>query len=234
MKRKDDKIEKCYMPTVWRTFITILFMCLTALLHAQEQKAENDAGLWIYAELSRKHGAKWKTFYSIEYRNKKRFSRTSLWSTAVNATRTLTSYMQAGAGVEFFMNKNDDGSFSPEYRYYPEITVSYVFGALSASLRSRVMNTFTSLNSPNLEWRNRLKTAFALGHSGLSPFIAAEPYTAFYPKTYLFRKIRCSAGASYAFAVNQKVNLYYMRETYFHKPLKNHVIQIEYFYTFQL
>ena len=232
LERKNGKFEK-YGETGWRTLATILFLCLSAMLYAQGQRATSDEGLWIYASLSpRKHGDRWQTFYSIEYRNKEHFSRTSLWCAAVNANLNLSDHLQAGAGVEFFMNRNDDGSFAPEYRYYPEMIFSHVVGALSASLRSRVMNTFTRLNQPNLEWRNRFKTSFALGRSGLSPFIAAEPYTAFYPVAHLFRKIRCSAGTSYTLALNQKVNLYYMRETYFQKTFANNVIQIEYFYAF--
>jgi hypothetical protein len=130
------------------------------------------------------------------------------------------------------MNREAGGSFSPEYRYYPEAIFSYVWGRFSASLRSRVMNTFTQVGDPHWEGRNRLKASYAISGTGFKPFVAVEPYNEIYPAEHCFRKIRYFAGCSVSFDSHQKIDLYYLREDYLHENFLRNVIQVEYNFSF--
>lgn len=166
--------------------------------------------------------------YGLEYRSKEHFRETSLWCVSVNVNYIFNSFIQAGTGYEFFMNRQADGCFSPEYRYYPEAIFSCKLGAFSASLRSRVMNTFTQVSDPYWEGRNRLKTSYAIRGTRLKPFVAVEPYHDIYPVKPRFRKIRYFAGSSISFDRRQKFDVYYLREEYLHNPFLRHAIQVEY------
>ncbi|MDR2680780.1 MAG: DUF2490 domain-containing protein [Tannerella sp.] len=211
--------------------LCVLFACVPAA-NANDGKKQ-DAGLWVFTGFSPKpFGGKWKMLYGLEYRSKKYFRETSLWCASVNVNYIFNPFIQIGTGYEFFMNREADGSFSPEYRYYPEAIFSCGWGDFSASLRSRVMNTFTRANDPHWEGRNRLKASYAIRGTGLKPFVAVEPYHEIYPVEHRFRKIRYFAGCSVALDRRQKFDLYYLREDYLHESFLRNVIQIEYNFSF--
>ncbi|MDR3194755.1 MAG: DUF2490 domain-containing protein [Tannerella sp.] len=193
---------------------------------------QQDAGLWLYASVSPKPVAgKWLTTYGVEYRSKENFRETSLWSAVVNVDYIFNPYLRAGAGYEFFLNRQADGKYTPEHRYYPEAILSYTRGAFSTSLRSRIMNTFTQWSDPCWEGRHKLKASHAIPHVRLKPFIAVEPYHDVYPVKQGFTKIRYFAGFTYSVS-HQKIDIYYLREDYLHNPFVRNVIQIEYNYAF--
>jgi hypothetical protein len=194
---------------------------------------QQDAGLWIFTGFNSKpFGGKWQMQYGLEYRSKNHFRETSLWCASVNVNYIFNPFIQIGTGYEFFMNREADGSFSPEYRYYPEAILSCRRGAFSASLRSRMTNTFTRVGEPQWEGRNRLKASYAIRKTGLKPFVAVEPYHEIYPVEHRFRKIRYSAGCSIALNSRQKFDLYYLCENYLHDRFLRNVIQMEYNFSF--
>jgi hypothetical protein len=211
--------------------LCVLFACARAVQASGRKK--QDAGLWVFAGVSPKpFGGKWQMLYGLEYRSKAHFRETSLWCVSVNMNYIFNPFIQIGTGYEFFMNREADGSFSPEYRYYPEAVFSCRQGAFSASLRSRIMNTFTRTDDPHWEGRNRLKASYAIRGTRLKPFVAVEPYHEIYPVKHRFRKIRYFAGCSIALDSRQKFDLYYLREDYLHDPFLSNVIQIEYNFSF--
>ena len=211
-------------------FLCVSFACVPAAADASANDGKKqDTGLWIFAGFSPKpFGGKWLMLYGIEYRSRNHFRETSLWCVSVNVNRILNPFIQIGAGYEFFMNREAGGSFSPEYRYYPEAILSCRQGAFSASLRSRVMNTFTQVSDPHWEGRNRLKASYTIRGTRLKPFIAVEPYHAIYPVEHRIRKIRYFAGCSISLDSRQQFDLYYLCEDYLHKSFLRHVIQMEY------
>jgi hypothetical protein len=212
-------------------FLCVLFACAPEGNANPEKK--RDAGLWIFAGVTHKpFGEKWKMLYGLEYRNKENFSETSLWCASVNVNYIFNPFIQIGTGYEFFMNREAGGSFSPEYRYYPEAIFSCSWELFSASLRSRVMNTFTQVGDPYWEGRNRLKANYAIRGTGLKPFVAVEPYNEIYPAEYCFKKIRYFAGCSISLGSRQKFDVYYLREDYLHEDFLRNVIQIEYNFNF--
>jgi hypothetical protein len=212
-------------------FLCVLFVCASEGNASDDEK--QDAGLWIYAGISPKpFGGKWQMLYGLEYRSKEHFRETSLWSASVNVNYIFNPFIQIGTGYEFFMNREADGSFSPEYRYYPEAVLSCGWDRFAASLRSRVMNTFTQADDPHWEGRNRLKASYAIRGTGLKPFVAVEPYNEIYPAEHLFRKIRYFAGCSISLDDHQKFDVYYLREDYLHEDFLRNVIQVEYNFRF--
>jgi hypothetical protein len=212
-------------------FLCALFTCAPAGSAADGKK--QDAGLWAFAGVSPKpFGGKWQMLYGLEYRSREHFRETSLWCVSVNVNYIFNSFIQIGTGYEFFMNREANGRFRPEYRYYPEAILAFGQGAFSTSLRSRVMNTFTRAGDPHWEGRNRLKASYAVRGTGLKPFVAAEPYHGIYPEKHRFRKIRYFAGCSIALNSRQKFDVYYLREDYLHDSFLRNVIQIEYNFNF--
>jgi hypothetical protein len=212
-------------------FLCVLFACASEGNATGEKK--RDAGLWIFAGISPKpFGGKWRMLYGLEYRSKEHFRETSLWCASVNVNYIFNPFIQIGTGYEFFMNREADGRFSPEYRYYPEAILSCGWELFSVSLRSRVMNTFTQANDPHWEGRNRLKASYAIRGTGLKPFVAVEPYHEIYPAKHRFRKIRYFAGCSVALDSRQKFDVYYLRENYLHEAFLRNVIQVEYNFSF--
>jgi hypothetical protein len=217
-----------------RTKCIPLFLCL--LLAAGSPTAANDgkthdAGLWIFAGFNHKpFNQKWVALYGLEYRSKENFKETSLWSLSANMNYILTPFMQVGAGYEFFLNHKATGGYYPEHRYYPELLFLAAGGGFSASLRLRLMNTFTQLSDPNWEGRNRLKVSYAIRKTRFKPFVSIEPYNGVYPAAeHFFKKIRYTAGSSFALDRHQKIDLYYLCEDYLYdNPFVRHVIQLEY------
>jgi hypothetical protein len=213
--------------------LCIVLACAPAANTNANDGKKQDAGLWVFVGVSPKpFGGKWQMLYGLEYRSKEHFRKTSLWCASVNANYIFNPFIQVGTGYEFFMNREADGSFSPEYRYYPEAILSYRQGDFQVSLRSRVMNTFTRVSDPHWEGRNRLKASYAIRGTGLKPFVAAEPYHEIYPVEHRFKKIRYFAGCSIALDSRQKFDLYYLRENYLYDRFLRHVIQVEYNFNF--
>ncbi|MDR2138036.1 MAG: DUF2490 domain-containing protein [Tannerella sp.] len=216
--------------------LMIIFLCIL-LADIPTANADDgnsrDAGLWVFAGVSPKpFGGKWQMLCGLEYRSKRYLRETSLWCVSMNVNYIFNSFIQTGAGYEFFLNREADGSFSPEYRYYPEAILSCGSGAFSASLRSRIMNTFTRICNPQWEGRNRLKTGYAIPGTCLKPFVAVEPYLEIYPVKHRFKKIRYFAGCSITLDRRRKFDVYYLREDYLHDPFLRNVIQIEYNFCF--
>jgi hypothetical protein len=211
--------------------LSFLFFILPA--GKANDRPKQDAGLWTNICVApRPFAGKWKTLYSLEYRSQDNFRNTSLWCGMVNADYIINQYVEAGVGYEFFLNKEVGGGFSPEYRYYPEVVLSYSWGKFSGSFRARVMNTFTQWNDPNCESRNRLKLAYAIKRTPLKLFAGVEPYHAIYPEVeQRFVKIRYVAGCTYSFG-NQKLDLYYLRENYLRKAFERNVLEIDFNYAF--
>ncbi|MDR1335656.1 MAG: DUF2490 domain-containing protein [Tannerella sp.] len=214
----------------------IIFLCILCACVSEGNATggkKQDAGLWVFAGVSPKpFGGKWQMLYGLEYRSREHFRETSLWCASVNVNYIFNPFIQIGTGYEFFMNREAGGRFSPEYRYYPEAVLSCGLGLFSASLRSRLMNTFTRASEPHWEGRNRLKASYAVRGTGLKPFVAVEPYHGIYPEKHRFRKIRYFAGCSIALDSHQKFDLYYLREDYLHEAFLRNVIQIEYNFSF--
>ncbi|GHT44659.1 hypothetical protein AGMMS49965_20720 [Bacteroidia bacterium] len=195
-------------------------------------RKEQDAGLWAYASVSHKPFAgKWEAIYALEYRSRENFRETSLWCGTVIADYVFNPHIKVGVGYEFFMNREPDGGYSPEHRYYPEAIFSYRTGSLSASFRTRVMNTFTQWNEPYWEARNRLKVGYRIGESSLKPFVAVEPYHALSSVAERFTKIRYYAGCSYAFG-RQTLDIYYLREDYRTSPFGRNILAVDYNFAF--
>lgn len=207
-----------------------LYVSLACVPAAQANGGKKqDAGLWVFAGVSPKPlGGKWKMLYGLEYRSRNHFRETSLWCASVNVNYVFNPFIQVGAGYEFFLNREADGSFSPEYRYYPEAMLSCQWGAFSAGLRSRLMNTFTQVGDPHWEGRNRLKASYAIRGTRLKPFVALEPYHEVGPAEHRFKKIRYFAGCSLSLDRRQTFDLYYLREDYLHEAFLRNVIQVEY------
>jgi hypothetical protein len=206
------------------------YFCILAM-KAGDRK-EQDAGLWAYASVSHKPFAgKWETIYALEYRSKENFRETSLWCGTIIADYVFNPHIKVGMGCEFFMNREPDGRYSPEYRYYPEVIFSYRTGPLSAGFRMRVMNTFTRWNDPYWEARNRLKVGYQIGKSKLKPFVAVEPYHEVRPVAERFKKIRYYAGCSYGFG-RQTLDIYYLREDYRTTPFVRNILAVDYNFAF--
>ncbi len=210
----------------------LFFSCFCILTMKAGDRKEQDAGLWTYASVSHKPFAgKWETIYGLEYRSKDNFRETSLWRGSVIADYVFNPHIKVGLGCELFMNRESDGGYSPEYRYYPEAIFSYRTGAFSAGFRMRVMNTFSRWNEPLWETRNRLKVGYRVGKSNLTPFVAVEPFHALSSVAERFKRIRYSAGCSYAFG-RQTLDIYYLREDYRTSPLARNVLALYYNFAF--
>jgi hypothetical protein len=211
-----------------------LFFLLSAFsgMKAGDGTKQQDGGLWANVCVTPKPiNGKWKTAYSIEYRSKENFRTTSLLCGMLNGDYIFNDYIQAGVGYEYFLNREADGKYSPEHRYYPEAILSYRVGALSAALRSRVMNTFTQWNAPHWEGRNRLKITYALKGKKVRPFVAVEPFHEIYPVEHRFKRIRYLAGVSCGKG-RQRWDVYYLREDYVSKALVRNILAIDYSYAF--
>ena len=196
-------------------------------------KKKKDAGLWAYISVTPKPIAeRYFVTYSLEYRCKENFSQTSLWCGAINVWYNLNSWFKAGAGYEHFVNRQTDGAYTPEYRYYPATLFSCRRGLFAGSLRTYVMNTFERWKEPHWEFRNRLKVSYQFKETKLKTFAAVEPYLTIFPQDdFFFRKIRYLAGFSYGLGHHQ-LDSYYLREDFRYKPLVNNVIVLEYSISF--
>jgi hypothetical protein len=197
------------------------------VLSANDKKS--DAGLWTTIGVSPAPTGKWKMLFSLEHRSREHFRETSLWCGSMNVYYTVTEYLKLGAGYEFYLNKEEDGGYTPEHRYYPEGILSYAWGQFSANLRIRMMNTFTQWNDPCWETRNRLKLGYSIKGTPLKPFVYTEPYHEI--QGFRFQKIRYAAGCSYVMH-SSRLDIYYMRENYQSKPFLRHIIGIDYIYSF--
>jgi hypothetical protein len=213
----------------------LLFFLVHASASAVKAGGERkkDAGLWIYAGVTPKWPrGKWQTTYALEYRSREYLRATSLWCVSANVGYVFNRFVQVGSGYEFFLNRTADGRYTPEYRYYPEVIFSCRSGSFSAGLRSRLMNTFTRVDDPLWEGRNRLKLCYAIAGTGWKPFVAVEPYHELYPGVRRLRKIRYAAGCSFRLCSRRQVDVYYMRENYLPTPFTRHVMEIDYNYAF--
>jgi len=214
--------------------IIFLFLCLQAVITASGAEGKkHDAGLWVNFSVTPKPIAQ-RGFitYSLEYRSKEDFSKTSLWCGAINAYYSLNSWLKVGAGYEHFLNKDADGKYTPEYRYYPAVLFSFQKGLFAGSFRSYVMNTFAKWNDPHWELRNKMKVSYQLKNTRLKTFVAMEPYYIIYPvDDDRFKKNRYIAGFSYSFG-RHTIDSFYLREVFHHKPLVNNIIAIEYYISF--
>ena len=207
-----------------------LLLCLPTVIMANgKDEKKQDAGLWAYLSVTPKPVVeRWYITYSLEYRNKENFSQTSLWCGAINVYYKFNTWLKLGAGYEYFLNRQTDGTYTPEYRYYPAALFSYQKGLFAGSFRSYLMNTYEHWKEPHWEFRNRLKISYQIKDTKLKSFVAVEPYYAiFSDEDIIFRKIRYFAGFSYSFGLHQ-LDAYYLREDYIYKPLINNVVALEY------
>jgi hypothetical protein len=210
----------------------MMLICLCCFSAVQAQGERNhDAGMWVNLSLAPKpFGGKWKTLYSLEYRSKEHFKTTDLWCGMLNTDYILNQHVQIGAGYEIFLNRDANGEFTPEYRYYPEGIVSYKWGQWSSALRMRVMNTYTHWRDPNIEARNRIKVNYAIKGTPLKPFVSVEPYHKL-KKEVSLHKMRYTAGCSFSFD-HQQIDLYYLREDYQQKTFTRNILEVDYNYSF--
>jgi hypothetical protein len=210
-------------------FLVFLFLLAShSALNASETK-EHDAGMWTYTSVSPKPIGQWQLLFAVEHRSKENFRETFLWCGDINVYYKVNKYLKFCAGYEFYLNKEDDGSYSSEHRYYPEANVTYGLGQFTANIRTRVMNTFTQWNDPCWETRNRFKLCYFIKGTPLKPFVYTEPYHTLH--NFQFQKIRYAGGCTYAMSHHQ-LDFYYMREVYQLKPFFRHVIALDYTYSF--
>ncbi|MDR1746382.1 MAG: DUF2490 domain-containing protein [Tannerella sp.] len=227
--RTDNRIIKSLTGIL--AFLPLFY---TPIIHAQNDKSNCDLGFWTNISITTKPLAgKWNVSYSLEYRRKDNLRAIDLWAGMVNIDYIANSHWRVGAGYEFFLNSTQEG-YLPEYRYYPEVLGSYVFQRWKASLRSRLMNTYTNWKQPHIEHRNRLKLSYLIKNAPVHPFIYAEPYNQINSQFYQLNKIRYSIGFTYEPAnyKHSQFEIYYMIEKYHLRPFVRHVLEIDYSYSF--
>ncbi|MDR2469348.1 MAG: DUF2490 domain-containing protein [Tannerella sp.] len=221
--------------SVYCTVCTVsFFLCAAGVSPAiAEDAKKQDAGIWAAVTVApRPFGGKWHTACTLEYRNNGNFREISQWRISANANYCFNPYLRAGMGYELYLNRQADGCYLPEYRCFPEATLSYNPGAFSISLRSRLAYIFSRPVKPQWEERNRLRAICAVGSTPLKLFVSAEPYLSLYPAPILFRKIRYTAGCSFRLNSRQRIDAYYLHEDFLHIPCVRQVVGIEYGYAF--
>jgi hypothetical protein len=215
-----------------RKLYIVSLLALVALASFATDK-EQDGGLWMTVAVAPKpFDGKWKTQFTLEYRSKNDFKNTSLFCGKANLDYVFNQFFQLGAGYELFLYpaEGEVNSYL-QHRFYPEFIASYRYGNFSGSFRSRVMNTFRDWSDPLWETRNRFKVSYRIQQTAIQPFVGLEPFHQLYPNGVKFSKTRYTVGSSFGFG-NQTVDLYFMKEDFYTRPLARNLLMIDYRYAF--
>lgn len=202
-----------------RRKITLLFaacLCWVAV------PAQDDAGVVLSADVTKKLAGGLSLTFEEEYRIRDNFTATDRFSHTLELSYKPVKHLEAG-GAYCLMNFNHEKKgWELRRRYYFYATGSLKTGRFNLSLRERFQSTYrqgvaatAKRANPKFYFRSRLKAGYDIPKCGFEPFISAELFhTLNDPQENRMDRLRGIAGIAYKLNRKNAITLYYRYTNY--------------------
>lgn len=199
---------------------------------------ENDAGLWISANLEKSFSQAFSVSYTQELRMAENISEASVIFGDLGLDYRLNKQFKIAGHYRWIFDHNLDDSYTSSNRFYLDLSYKGKLKPVSISLRERVQSEFVKFNStekvnPEIYSRTKATLKFDLDRK-ISPYLYTE---LFHPlntnSLFFFDKIRYSAGLEYQINKRHVIDLGYMiQHKYQNMPANDFVITAGYTLSF--
>jgi hypothetical protein len=169
--------------------------------------------------------------------NSTQYDRTLL---TLAASYGLNRYMDVSGGVRMLMVADRELHLEPRYRVHADASGGYTLGDVDLTLRVRFQYGFEEFiyfndfhSSPFVN-RNRLKADYHIFGTRFGLFASLESWGLFASNDgRFFKRMRYSAGTSYAINFRSELSLRYLLEDEFNQanPLQSHILVLGFAYS---
>lgn len=216
-----------------RLAFLVLFLSVSGMAKAQE-----DAGLWTSLTLQHKFTQKWSGAIGEQFRLWDNMSRIDQYFTDLSLEYNITKRFKASLNYRL-ISKNKETYYSKRHRFYLDLAYKYKISPVTLSLRERVQEQLTDINSSELgkipEWYSRTKLTAKIDlNKKYSPYLATE---VFYlidnakEKDEGIDRFRYEAGVDYEFNLHHSINVFYLIQHSLVSPANDYIIGLGYTFT---
>ena len=211
--------------------LLLILLLLTA--HGGLFGQRKDFQTWHEVELDQelKNGIEFST--ELEQRFRNNMSRHDQSMVTFAGEYDFTSYLSAATGMRILVTTNRESRVHTRYRVHADATGSYSLFDVDLSLRLRFQYGFedffyfSDFTSNGLSNRIRLKAAHHIFGTKFGVYATVESWGAFISNDGRFyKKIRYSAGTTYALNFRSEFSLRYILEDEFNQvnPLQSYIL----------
>lgn len=198
---------------------------------------------WISAGVEVKLFKKWSFELSEEIRLRKNSTTIDQYFTNVGAQFEPLKFLEVGLGFRFMQSNNEDGTYTPQYRFYADVAFKHKFKRFDFKYRLRYQfrNEIgpSTIDGDYFKNRFRLKAtaAYNVKKIPLEPKLSVELFNQFEKYTLLeFDRLRFVASLSYDFKKYGKLTLFYgvEQEIFTAYPKTTSIVGLNYVYTIEI
>jgi Protein of unknown function (DUF2490). len=178
---------------------------------------DNDFGLSLGAELSKKFTKKFEVQLEEEVRLNQNVSEFDRAMTTLGASYSLNKTFKAGAFYTWiYANNQQDDYYENRHRLGAWLQAGHKFGRLKVSLREKFLTTYRDEDLGNYKYnpksylRSKLEVAYNIPNFPVNPYASVEMhYQVNNPKGNEIDKWRYTAGLEYNISKKFAIDLFY-------------------------
>ncbi len=200
---------------------------------------EQDAGLWLTANIEKKINNNWKAALSQEFRLKENYSQLGTYFTDIGIQYKISKSFNASLNYRFIEKLQPDLTYDERNRLYLDIAYRYKQHKWNVIFRTRFQDQIKSVGSnedfsePQYYWRNKLTVKHSI--KKFDPYLSFELfYPLNKPEGNEIDEWRISLGTSYELNKKNSLNGYFLvdKEINVNNPLTSFITGIEYTFSF--
>lgn len=200
---------------------------------------ENDAGLWLSANVEKKINNGFKILLTEEIRFNENYSQLGAYFTDIGLQYKISKNLNAAFHYRYILRLQPDLFYETRNRFYIDIAYRYKVDKWSFSIRTRFQDQVKkvsleeSYSQPTFYWRNKLTIKYGL--KDFTPFVSAEIFNKLYDsKGNEMDEFRLSAGSEYEFNKKNSINGFFLidKEINVKNPTTSYVVGIGYTFAF--
>lgn len=230
-----------------RKIIIAFSLILLALVPLHSQN--DDFGIWSSVEVTKKL-KKFELNGELEFRMRDNLQNIARLSGKVGAEYRIIKPLKIGAAYQYiYFYDTEYADYQPRNRFIAYLQGRHKWGNVTFSLRERIQVTVkdesdrikssgkidTYKMNPDWVWRNRLKIAYDIPKSKITPAVSVESfYQLNNPDGNVFEGMRYTLSGTYKINKQQSVELFglYDKEMNVKNPENRYVVGCGYTYSF--
>ena len=219
--------------------LSVFLLLITS--HFQYLKAQNeDFGSWTGIEIRKKFSQRLSASFAEEFRWKENVTQLDNLFSEAGIDYKLSKYLKISANYRFNQKQKRDQSFDTGHRLSSDFRFQNKIKAIIFNYRMRVQSQVNDYYSsetgkfPDYNLRHKFSLQWDLDNR-ISPFAATE---LFYPINQIrnnkLSRLRLITGIDYEINKESSMSINYLiqKETFVKNPLTEHVIQLNYQFSF--
>jgi hypothetical protein len=218
----------------FRKYLLIFFLFIMGIKAFPQN---NDAGLWLSANIEKNFNQYLGISFSEELRLMENISEASTIFSDIGFEYRYNKHLKASAHYRFLNDRRLDDSYASKNRFYFDISYRQKIKPFAFLLRERLQSQFVEFNSsqennPELYSRTKATVKLDLKYK-VSPYLSTELFNPINnPAARFVDKARYCAGFEYLFSPRQMLDLNYMiQKSYTDVPGNDFIIGMGYYLT---